>query len=190
MPPVVAAAIATGIAGAGTAAIGAKAQSNASKRALQASERGAVRAEAFTREQDTQNRADEERRDAEDKRRWEIEQANIAREKSERDARQSYEDTIRYGKMVNLARLTGQPIPPRPNFSGAGDQTIASLSQPKSAPLMSRPSTANAMIAQPGAVYPMGANSHTAAAASLGLPGNSVQTAIPMSRLVGKRRAI
>lgn len=174
MPPVVAAAAITGLAGLGTTVAASKIQSGANKRALQATERGAERAEAFTREQDAANRADEERRDAEDRRRWEIEQQNLARDKAERDARQSYEDTIRYGKMVNLARLTGQPIPERPNFAGGGDTTIASLSRPPvSAPLMSRPSAANQMIAQPGAIDPLSQNQR-----------------MPLSNLVGKRRVI
>lgn len=151
MPPLVAAAAISGIAAVGTGAIAARSQSGAAKRATEATERAAKRAEAFEREQDAIERADHARIEAEERRRFDIEQANIAREKAERDARQAYEDKLRYRKMVNLSRLTGMPTPePLPNFAGAGGTyTPVSPVIPAGADIMSRPSTANAMIAAP-----------------------------------------
>lgn len=178
MPPLVAAAAITGLAGAGTAAIGARASSNANKRSIEASDRAAARAEAAAREEDALNRADQERRDAEDKRRWEVEQANLQRRQEQDDQRLAYEDAIRYGKMVNLARLTGQPIPQAPPRVGAG--TGGAYMEPArqaSAPIMSRPSSANAAIAAPGAVSPFG-------------DPNTVPQRMPISRLVGRREVI
>jgi hypothetical protein len=179
MPPVVAAAIVTGIAGAGTATIAAKSQSGANKRAIEAQERAAARAEAAAREEDALNRADAERRDAEDRRRWEVEQANLARRQAQDDERLAYEDQIRYGKMVNLARLTGQPLPPPLPRRGGG--SIGSLAADEAshtygAPIMSRPSRANASIPSPGA-FPAS-------------PLSAEQPMRPMTQLVGRRRVI
>lgn len=186
MPPVVAAAIVTGIAGAGTATIAAKSQSGANKRAIQAQERAAARAEAAAREEDALNRADAERRDAEDRRRWEVEQANLARKQAQDDAllkdslaRSNYEDAIRYGKMVNLARLTGQPLPPPlPTRSSIDLLSNVQPAQTRqaSAPVMSRPSSANASIPSPGA-FPAS-------------PLSAEQPMRPMNQLVGRRRVI
>lgn len=186
MPPVVAAAIVTGIAGAGTTAIASRASSSANRRAIEAQERAAARAEAAAKEEDALNRAEVARRDAEDKRRWEVEQANQARKQAQEDAllkdnlaRANYEDAIRYGKMVNLARLTGQPIPER---MPARTAALDVLSEPAtarqaSAPIMSRPSSANATIAAPGA-FPVSP-----------LSPEQPQR-MPISSLVGRRRVI
>lgn len=156
MPPLVAAAAISGLAAAGTAVIGARSQSGASKRAITAQERAAARAEQFEREQDAQNRADEDRRAAEDKRRFDIDQQNIMAEKAERDARQAYqdqrqayEDRIRYGKMVRLSQLLGQPAPdPLPAFSGGAPYAppVTLGRAPVSQPVMAAPSRANALV--------------------------------------------
>jgi hypothetical protein len=150
MPPVVAAAAIAGGTQVVSSVVGSRAQSGANKRALQASEDAARRAEAFQREQAAREDADDARLEAEDRRRWDTEQANLARQQAERDARQQYEDRLRYRKMVNLARLTGMPAPdPMPTFGGASaDPAMATPVRQSSAPLMSRPSTANAMIPQ------------------------------------------
>jgi len=155
MPPLVVAAAITGGAALAGQIASSKAAAGANKRATSAQERAAQRAEQFEVEQDTKNRADESRRDAEDKRRWDVEQANLATQQQERDARQQYEDQIRYRKMVNIARLTGQPMPDAlPNFSGGEGSgaplTIGSIARPPvSQPIMSAPSQANAMITAP-----------------------------------------
>lgn len=160
-------AIATGAAGIGTGVIAARAQSGASRRATEASDRAAARAEAFERDQDEKNRADAARLEAEDRRRWDVEQQNIAAQKAENDARQQYEDKIRYQKMVNLAQLTGGPRPePLPNFGGGTYQPQAQSYASPGAPIMSRPSTANAMIAPPNA----GPFDPFAAAPTMGMP--------------------
>lgn len=185
MPPVVAAAAITGATGIAGGVISSRASSGANRRATQAQQDAARRAEAFERDQDALNRADQARRDAEDQRRWDTEQANIRRKEEQEDAllrdniaRATYEDTIRYGKMVNLARLTGQPLPPpipkRTAFDPASAFTVNRLSrEPVTGPLMSRPSTANAMIAQPGQMEPF-----------------MTPQRMPMSNLVGRRRTI
>lgn len=183
MPPVVAAAAITGITTLAGTGLAARSQSSANKRSLQATERSSARAEAFEREQDALNRADEARRDAEERRRYEVEQGNLLRKQQQEDAllkdnleRAAYEDAIRYGKMVKLARLTGQPTPPPLPKRTAG--SLLTEPQPTapvaaSAPLLSRPSVANQAIAQPGAVDPFSQNAR-----------------MPMSNLVGRRRVI
>ncbi len=152
------AALAGGAATVGAASIGARASGSANRRALSASNDAARRAEAFEREQDTRNRADEDRRDAEDRRRWEVEQGNLAREREQADAFAQYEDDIRYGKMLNLARLTGQPAPERPpRRTGMGAPSQTPVIQPRrevSSPMMTAPSRANAMIAPAGEFDP------------------------------------
>lgn len=178
MPPVVAAAAITGAAALGGQVVSSRAASGASRRSIAATNAAAARAEAFEREQEALNRADQERRDAEDKRRWEVEQANVARIQEQNDQRLAYEDAIRYGKMVNLARLTGQPAPPPPPRLGGG--SIASLTMPSaarqaSAPIMSRPSTAAAMIP---------------AATDFPTSPLSEPQRMPISQLVGRRRVI
>lgn len=154
MPPLVAAAAITGIAAITSSVASSRAASSASKRAITSQNTAAAKAEAFEREQDEKNRADAERVESEDRRRWDTEQQNLASERAERDARQAYEDKIRYRKMVNLARLTGGPTPdPLPNFGGGGgaySPNQATYAAP-GAPILARPSTANAMIAAPGA---------------------------------------
>lgn len=187
MPPAIAAAAIAGGASIGTGVISSRAQTGATKRSLAASDAAARRAEAATREEDALNRADQERRDAEDRRRWEVQQANEARKQAQDDAllkdniaRANYEDAIKYGKMVNLARLTGQPIPERPPARSAASAFLDADSSPvrqASAPIMSRPSSANAAIAAPGA-YAVS-------------PLNPAQPQrMPISNLVGRRRVI
>lgn len=155
MPPVVAAAAIAGGASVATGVIGSRSQSGATRRSLEAQRAGAQRAEAFEREQDELTRADQARRDAEDRRRWETEQANLARQQSERDQRQAYEDELRYRKMVNIATLTGQPIPDRPPaFAGGAGPTTTTTTADRRVPLAAiatPPSRANAMIAPLGA---------------------------------------
>lgn len=119
MPPVVAAAAITGIASVGGNVLASRSQSRSNRDALAASERGAQRAEAFEREQDTLQRGDDTRREAEERRRFDIEQANLLAERTERDQRQQYEDMLRYRRMVNIAQLTGQAPPPPPRFGAA-----------------------------------------------------------------------
>lgn len=160
-----------------TAVVGSRAQTGAARRAQQASDRAAARAEAFEREQDALNRAEAARRDAEDKRRWDVEQANLAKERAERDARQGYEDRLRYRKMVNLSRLIGGPMPePLPNFTGGASMSMP-LAAVSSAPIASRPATANAMIAEPGAFDPF-------TDAVVPVPG------VPLNSLARRRRVL
>ncbi len=146
MPPIVAAAAITGLASAGTAVVGARAQSGARRRAIDAQNQAAQRAESFEREQDALNRADDARRDAEDRRRWEVEQENVRARQAEIDSRQQYDDMLRYRKMVNLAQLTGQPVPPPPPFLRGGAQPGAPQGAPQGMPLrqLSRPPVAMA----------------------------------------------
>jgi hypothetical protein len=120
------AAIATGAATVGTGVMSNRAQSRSNRDALAASERGAQRAEAFERDQDSLQRADDTRREAEERRRFDIEQQNIEAERREQTARQRYEDGLRYQRMVNIAQLTGRPVPPPPPFLSGG--------QPQGAP--------------------------------------------------------
>jgi hypothetical protein len=131
--------------------VGSRAQSNAAKRATTAQQQAAARAEAHEREQAAREDARLDRIEAEDRRRHDIEQANIARQQAERDSRQAYEDDIRYTKMVRLAELTGGPRPNRPPVFGTGAPSasvpLASTYAPPNAPIMARPSTANQMIA-------------------------------------------
>lgn len=151
--PAVYAAIAGGVASTAGSVIAAKSQSGATKRSIAATTNAAAKAEAFEREQDAQNRADQARRDAEDERRWSIDQQNLAATKAEQNARQAYEDKLRYRKMVNLAKLTGGPMPdPLPDFGGAGGTYTPAPSTyaAPGAPILAQPSTANAMIAAPG----------------------------------------
>lgn len=175
MPPIVAAAAITGIATGATAIIGSRAQTGASRRAQAAQDAADRRAEAALKE----DRDAEAARDAEDKRRWEVEQTNLVRRQAETDARTAYEDTIRYGKMVNLARLTGQPIPAPPPRAGDAMPASAapSRARPATAPIMSRPSTANATITAPGA-FPTSP-----------LDVSQPQR-MPISQLVGRRRVV
>jgi hypothetical protein len=146
-----------------------------------------MKAEAATREEEALNRADQERRDAEDKRRWEVDQANQARKQAQEDAllkdnlaRATYEDQIRYRKMVKLSQLTGSPLPPplptRTSID-ALSEAAPSARQQASAPIMSRPSTANAMMAAPGA-FPVSPLSP------------EPPQRMPISNLVGRRRVI
>lgn len=167
--------------------IGAKSQSKANNRALAAQKEASTRAEAFERDQDAKNRADDERRDAEDKRRWDVEQANLASTKAEQDARQRYEDQIRYRKMVNIARLTGQPMPEAlPDFSGgrSAPMTIGSMSgkPPVSEPMMFAPSRANAMIETADPMFNPLANVQARVSGT----GYAPQS-VPLSKLAGRR---
>lgn len=177
MPPVVAAAAIAGGASIGSGVVASRAQTGATKRSLAASDAAARRAEIATREEDALNRADQARRDAEDKRRWEVEQANLVRRQAQDDERANYEDAIRYGKMVNLARLTGQPIPARPPARSGAPSFVDLDRPPASAPILSRPSSANASIAPPGefAMSPL-------------TPAQPQR--MPISQLVGRRRVI
>lgn len=158
MPPVVAAAAIAGVAAVGGAVISAKSQSSATKRSLAAQEKAANKAEAYEREQDEFNRAERARADAEEARRFAIQQANEVRKQQQEDAlladqleRANYEDAIRYNKAVKLAQLTGQAAPPPPPRRTTADQ----LNQPvptqttqaaTSGPVMARDSRANALV--------------------------------------------
>ncbi len=164
MAPMYAAAIAGGAQTASSVA-SSRAQAGASRRATAAQTQAATRAEAFEREQDGKDRADEARIEAEEHRRWDADQANKARQQAQDDARlqmmdrrQQYEDSLRHGKRVRLAELTGGPVPQAPPMFGApadGTYTpLASTYAAPGAPVMSRQGTANAMIAAPGQFDP------------------------------------
>lgn len=158
MPPVVAAAAISGGAALAGGVVSSRQQSGANRRAIQAQERAAQRAETFEREQDRLNRSDQERRDAEDRRRYETEQANIARRQAQEDAllqdqlaRQQYDDDAQYQRRLNIARLTGQPAPPRPPRRTAASALQTSPVAPQGAAMptgaiASAPSRANAMV--------------------------------------------
>lgn len=158
MPAVAAAAIAGGAAITGSV-ISSKSQSKSQKRALSAQEKAAAKAEAFELDQDTRNRAERERQDADEAKRYAVDQANIARKQAQEDAlladsieRANYEDAIRYGKMVRLAELTGNPAPPPlpKRTAGLPTQTAAPQQAQASGLVPTRASTANAMISGPG----------------------------------------
>lgn len=178
--PVAAVAI-PAIASVAGAVIASRQQTGSNKRSIAAQDAAAKRAEAALLE----DRTRDDERDAEDKRRWEVDQANQVRKQAQEDAllkdnlaRANYEDAIRYGKMVNIARLTGQPMPTRPPARTAIDMlsglNTPSPSRAPSDPLMSRQSTANAMIAAPGA-FPMSPEQ---------------PQRMPISNLVGRRRVV
>lgn len=162
MPPVVAAAAVTGLTSGAALIAGARIQSGSNKRAIQAQTDAASRAEAFELARELNDRKERDRVAAEEQRRWDVEQANLARRQEQEDAilrdnleRAAYEDAIRYGKMVNIARLTGQPIP-QPPPKRTALPSMSDLGTPKvvtanpSAPIASKASTANAMVAAPG----------------------------------------
>lgn len=157
MPQAVLVAAIPAVAAIGSAVVSSKAQSSSTTRSLAAQRAAATRAEAFEREQDALNRAERDREAAEQKRQFEITQANLARQQAQEDAitrdnleRAAYEDAIRYGKAVNLARLTGNPVPqappPRTAASLLNPQSQASSNSPVGGLMLARPSSANAMV--------------------------------------------
>ncbi len=178
--PAIASVIGGGVA-AGAAVHGSNVASRNNQLALKATADAAAKAEAFTREEDAKNRADAAARDAEAKRQFDINQQNALHQQQVQDkqlademairnatlAQQNYKGQNRYNALLSLSKLAGIDAPPAfqpmaipanwdPN--SVGGPTPVDLSIPKqgvsSGLIASRPSSAQAMIQQPGAWSP------------------------------------
>lgn len=107
--------------GAGSGLWASHVQSEADKRALAAQERNQASLLAWEKEVDTRNRADYAQTEAENKRRWEQEQQNVAYDRDverlmweDKEARRAPYRTAGYNALAHLNNINGLPIPAAP----------------------------------------------------------------------------